>query len=167
MIASDGPGAQSRRVRLAQFLVNWRLLLSLVSVAFCILLAAVIPQSQFDTSLDALLTKSDPFLPEVEALEAQFPTTLEVRFALTAPPNATVFDRRVIDALSDLKKRYTEIPYAARLSSLLDFYSPESQTRLFQFSIDRYSQEELDALLQPAPTACSPAKVSLLSPLSR
>ncbi|MDO7565041.1 MAG: MMPL family transporter, partial [OM182 bacterium] len=41
-------------------------------------------------------------------------------------------------------------PYAARLSSLLDFYSPESQTRLFQFSIDRYSQEELDALLQPA-----------------
>ena len=70
--------------------------------------------------------------------------------ALTAPPNATVFDRRVIDALSDLKKRYTEIPYAARLSSLLDFYSPESQTRLFQFSIDRYSQEELDALLQPA-----------------
>ena len=150
MIASDGPGAQSRRVRLAQFLVNWRLLLSLVSVAFCILLAAVIPQSQFDTSLDALLTKSDPFLPEVEALEAQFPTTLEVRFALTVPPNATVFDRRVIDALSDLKKRYTEIPYAARLSSLLDFYSPESQTRLFQFSIDRYSQEELDALLQPA-----------------
>jgi len=86
MIASDGPGAQSRRVRLAQFLVNWRLLLSLVSVAFCILLATVIPQSQFDTSLDALLTKSDPFLPEVEALEAQFPTTLEVRFALTAPP---------------------------------------------------------------------------------
>ncbi len=150
MIASDEPSAQSRRVRLAQFLVNWRLLLSLVSVAFCILLATVIPQSQFDTSLDALLTKSDPFLPEVEALEAQFPTTLEVRFALTAPPNATVFDRHVIDALSDLKKRYTEIPYAARLSSLLDFYSPESQTRLFQFSIGRYSQEELDALLQPA-----------------
>ncbi len=150
MIASDEPSAQSRRVRLAQFLVNWRLLLSLVSVAFCILLATVIPKSQFDTSLDALLTKSDPFLPEVEALEAQFPTTLEVRFALTAPPNATVFDRHVIDALSDLKKRYTEIPYAARLSSLLDFYSPESQTRLFQFSIGRYSQEELDALLQPA-----------------
>ena len=41
MIASDGPGAQPRRVRLAQFLVNWRLLLSLVSVAFCILLATV------------------------------------------------------------------------------------------------------------------------------
>ena len=150
MIAPNERSSQSRRLRLAEFLVTWRLLLALVSVAACSLLATVIPQSQFDTSLDALLTKSDPFLPEVEALEAQFPTTLEVRFALTSPPDATVFDRRMIDALGDLKARYTQIPYAERLSSLLDFYSPESQTRLFQFPLDRYSQDELDALLEPA-----------------
>lgn len=142
--------SDSRRVRLARRLVSWRLVLAGVSIVLCGLLTTGIPSSRFDTSLDALLTKSDPFLPEVQALEAQFPSALEVRFALTSPEGTTAFDRRVIDALADLKDRYDEIPFAERLSSLLDFYSPESQTRLFQSALDSYSQADLDALLVPA-----------------
>ena len=140
----------SRRVRIARRLVSWRLLLAGLSIALCALLASGIPQSRFDTSLDALLTQSDPFLPDVELLEELFPPRLEVRFAITPPEGETVFDLRVVAALSELKARFEEVPYAERLSSLLDFYSPESQTRLFQFSLDSYSQEDLNALLEPA-----------------
>jgi predicted RND superfamily exporter protein len=137
-------------LRIAHALVSWRLPMAWLSVLLCSALASSIPQSRFDTSLDALLTESDPFLPEVELLAEQFPTSPEVRFALTAPVGATAFDLRVINALIDLKSRFEEIPYAERLSSLLDFYSPESQTRLFQNPLGSYSQEDLDALLAPA-----------------
>lgn len=140
----------SRRVRVARRLVSWRYPLAGLSLLLCALLASGIPQSRFDTSLDALLTTSDPFLAEVSHLEELFPPRLEVRFAITPPAGETVFDLRVIQALRELRARYEEIPFAERLSSLLDFYSPESQTRLFQFSLDSYSQTDLDALLAPA-----------------
>lgn len=140
----------SRRVRVARRLVSWRYPLVGLSLLLCALLASGIPQSRFDTSLDALLTTSDPFLAEVSHLEELFPPRLEVRFAITPPTGETVFDLRVIQALRELRARYEEIPFAERLSSLLDFYSPESQTRLFQFSLDSYSQTDLDALLAPA-----------------
>ena len=140
----------SKRDRLATCLVDWRYALTALSILLCVGLSVGIPQSRFDTSLDALLTKSDPFLSEVETLAEQFPSSAEVRFAITPPNSATVFDLRVINALAELRDRVDEIPYAERLSSLLDYYSPERQTRLFQFSLDRYSQSDLDALLAPA-----------------
>ena len=140
----------SKRDRLATCLVDWRYALTALSILLCVGLSVGIPQSRFDTSLDALLTKSDPFLSEVETLAEQFPSSAEVRFAITPPNSATVFDLRVINALAELRDRVDEIPYAERLSSLLDYYSPERQTRLFQFSLDRYSQSDLDAMLAPA-----------------
>ena len=139
-----------KRDRFAACLVDWRLTLTALSLLLCVALTVAIPQSRFDTSLDALLTKSDTFFPEVEALAEKFPTTTEVRFAITPPTGQTVFDRRVIDALAELRSRVDEIPYSERLSSLLDYYSPERQTRLFEFSLDRYGQSDLDAMLAPA-----------------
>ena len=88
-------------------------------------------QQRFDTSLDALLSRSDPYLAHRALLNAHFPTDLEVRFALIPPPGETVFAPATLAALADIAAEYRAIPFARRQGSVLSYFSPESQRRLF------------------------------------
>jgi len=104
----------------------------------------------FDSSLDALLTRGDPYVAELEQLEAEFPDPAEIIFAFLAPEGESVFTPRRLAAIAELGDRHLEIPLAARHSSLLDYYSPRNLRRLFARDFRDYSAAELGRLAESA-----------------
>jgi predicted RND superfamily exporter protein len=134
----------------ARFAVTHRLLLLLGSIVLTGLLALGILRSGFDTSLGALLTQSDPYLDEMAELEEQFPDPLQVTFAFIPMQTDTVFEPAVLDAIADLSEHYTDIPHTDRFTSLIDYFSPETQTRLFEQPYNDYSASELLSLRDKA-----------------
>ncbi len=116
------------------------------------LIALGILRTSFDTSLDALLTRSDPYVAELEALESEFPNPLQLTFAFIPNTESDVFTTPVLAAIQDLANNYTAIPFQARLTSLVEYFSPETQQRLFTKPLADYSGEELRALRDAAIT---------------
>ena len=94
--------------RIASFCLSRRHALFLAGVIGSLLLAGGVFRLGFDSSLDSLLTRSDPYLDELELLEAEFPQTTEIVFAFLAPEGESIFtlgrlfagDRRAARALS-------------------------------------------------------------------
>jgi len=138
--------ASNLKQRTASFLVTWRVMVMIAAVCVSAALATGLLRTSFDTSLGALLTRSDPYYTELDALEAEFPNPLTVNFAFIPSPETDVFDPTVLAAIADLRSSYTGIPFAARLTSLIDYFSPETQQRLFTKPYDQYSLAELDEL---------------------
>lgn len=138
------------RQRFASFCMNYRIALFSVSVLFSALFALGILRISFDTSLGALLTRSDPYVAELEELESEFPNPLQVTFAFIPETQTDVFAMPVLAAIQDLANSYTAIPYQARFTSLVDYFSPETQQRLFSKPLADYSADELGALRDTA-----------------
>lgn len=136
--------------RVAEFAVRQRLPLVIFASILSLLLGSGIVRTSFDTSFNALLTRSDPYLEEYDALEEEFPGAIEISFVFVAEEGKTVFDKPVLDAMVQLRDNYKSIPYTDRLNSIIDYRSPETRKRLFIRSIDAYSQAELGALLDTA-----------------
>jgi predicted RND superfamily exporter protein len=136
--------------RVATFTVERRTLLFILSAIACIFLATGIFRSSFDTSFSALLTESDPYVDELEQMEEQFLSPIQVTFAFTPPGSESVFSSNVLAAIDDLNQIYTNIPLAGRISSLVDYYSPEAQQRLFTKALNLYTDAELKSLEQTA-----------------
>ena len=136
--------------RVATFTVERRRLLLILSVIASTILAAGIFRSSFDTSFSALLTQSDPYVDELERMEEQFPSPIQVAFAFIPQNSESVFSSNVLAAIDDLNQIYTDIPLADRISSLVDYYSPEAQQRLFTKALNLYTEDELKSLEQTA-----------------
>lgn len=126
--------------------VKYRILLSVISALLAALLATGAFNLSFNTSFTALLATSDPYLEEFNELDAAFPNQLVVTYVFIADEGETVFTQKILGAIASLKDEYTAIPFAERVTTLVDFYSPETQRRLFTRSFDRYSEEELAEL---------------------
>ncbi|GJM13912.1 MAG: RND transporter [Pseudohongiella sp.] len=129
--------------RAADRIIAQRKLFTLLSVVISLLLATGIIRTSFNTSLDALLTESDPYLDELFAMNEAFPSPTEVRFAFVANEPDTVFNAELLAALEDLKNNYRSIPFTDRLTTLLDYVSPETQRKLFIQTLRSYSEEDL------------------------
>lgn len=138
------------RHRLAGLAVRRRLPLFVLASLASLLLALGILRSSFDTSLGALLTQSDPYLNELDLLQAEFPDPLQISFVFIPPAGEHVFTPDVLTAIAELGERSATIPHAVRFSSLVDYFSPESQQRLFQKPLSDYSQGELETLREAA-----------------
>lgn len=141
---------QSRSQTVATFCVNKRNLLFIISSILSLLLATGILCTSFDSSLSALLTKSDPYLDELELLQDEFPSNLEIVFAFAADPDASVFDKSILQAMDDLKQSYSAIPFVTRFSSILDYLAPDTQRRLFGKPWNEYSDDELASMADSA-----------------
>ena len=113
-----------------------RIPLFILAVILTCLLGTGIFRTTFNTSLSALLTQSDPYLNELEEMGRTFPSNGEIRFAFVADKGATVFDSKILLAISDLKERFIAIPKIQGINTILDFTSPETQRRLFSKTID-------------------------------
>ena len=109
---------------------RWLYLL-LVAVASLINLAGIL-RLDFDTSLDALLSRNDPYLDEYRQFQSEFPVPLEIIVLFVPEPGQTAFSRPVLDAMADLAGRYETLPYASHVSTLINYFSPERQRRLFE-----------------------------------
>ncbi|MBL4580693.1 MAG: MMPL family transporter, partial [Gammaproteobacteria bacterium] len=129
--------------RVADFTIAKRNLLAVLSAVISLLLATGIARTSFDTSLEALLTESDPYLDELFLMDEAFPSPLEVRFAFVADGSDTVFNSELLAAIGDLKDSYSAIPFADRLTTILDYVSPETRSKLFIKTLRSYSEEEL------------------------
>lgn len=136
--------------RIASFCLSRRDALFWVGVIASLLLATGVFRLGFDSSLDSLLTRSDPYLDELDLLEAEFPQSTEIVFAFLAPEGESVFTRDRLQAIEALRERYLEIPLAGRHSSLLDYYSPRNLRRLFARDFREYGEAELAGLMQTA-----------------
>ena len=134
---------------LGQHLVAYRYGYLLLTVVAVVALALGILRSSFDSSLSAMLSTSDPYLDELDELQKAFPIPTEVNFAFI-PKQGSVFQPSVLKAMDDLRTGYQVVPATTRISSLLDYFSPQLQSRLFTKPYDQYSQNELDALGQQA-----------------
>ncbi len=137
---------------LVRFLITWRWLLFALMMLCTGVSVFGIFRTDFDTSLQALLTRSDPYLDELERFNEAFPQPLDINIVFVPPPSSDAFDLRVLHALADLQETYTDLPNARRVSSLLNYFSPQRQERLFQRRYTRYSSAELDALKEQALT---------------
>ena len=129
--------------RAADFIITRRRLLTVLSAVISVLLATGITRTSFNTSLEALLSKSDPYLDELFLMDEAFPSPLEVRFAFVAEGSDTVFNKKLLTAIDDLKDNYSTIPFANRLTTILDYVSPETQSKLFIKTLRSYSEEQL------------------------
>ncbi len=136
--------------RVADFTIVNRKLLTVLSTIASLLLATGILRTSFDTSLNALLTESDPYLDELLLMEEAFPSPLEVRFAFVVDESESVFNSELLAAIDDLGDSYTAIPFAERITTILDYVSPETQTRLFIKTLRSYSEEELATVADAA-----------------
>ena len=144
------PSTKPFSKRVADFTILNRKLLTVLSAIISLLLAMGIVRTSFDTSLEALLTESDPYLDELFLMNEAFPSPLEVRFAFVADGSDTVFNRELLTALDDLKDSYSAIPFASGLTTILDYVSPETQRRLFIKTLRSYSEEELGEVADAA-----------------
>lgn len=129
--------------------VEFRYRYLLLTLITALALAFGIAQITFDSSLSALLSDNDPYLDELAELNEAFPSSLQVNFAFV-PESGTVFQQEVLRAIDGLRQNYTMIPGAVRVTSLIDHFSPERQTRLFTKPYEQYSQAELDELITTA-----------------
>ncbi len=136
----------------ADFTIVKRKILFVLASLLTILLASGILRITFDTSLNALLTRSDPYLNELEILENEFPMPVEVHFAFVADEGQHVFTLPILRAINDLGERYTELPFAISTISIIDYVYPETQRKLFTRPIGEYTQVALDTLLEEAVT---------------
>lgn len=136
--------------RVADFTIVNRKLLTVLSAVISLLLATGIIRTSFDTSLEALLSESDPYLDELLLMDEAFPSPLEVRFAFVANDSDTVFNNGLLAAIADLKSSYSAIPFADRLTTILDYVSPETQSKLFIKTLRSYSEEDLNAVADAA-----------------
>ena len=127
-----------------------RIPLFILAVILTCLLGSGIFRTTFNSSLSALLTQSDPYLNELEEMDRTFPSNGEIRFAFVADKGATVFDSKVLLAISDLKERFTAIPKIQGINTILDFTSPETQRRLFSKAIDDLSDSEIAEISEVA-----------------
>ena len=100
----------------------------------------------FDTSLDALLTRSDPYLDEFNAFNEEFPQTLTMTAVFVPPEGQSAFSRPVLDAVFDLQTRFQELPYARGISTPINYFSPETRSRLFERPYADYSDAQLQEL---------------------
>jgi len=112
--------------------------------------ASGIPRIGFDTSLNALLTRSDPYLDEFNDFNEQFPPTLTMTAVFVPPDGQTAFSRPVLDAVFELQNRYRELPLARGISTTINYFSPETRQRLFQRPYQDYSDAELAELRDEA-----------------
>ena len=83
-------------------------------------------------------------------MDRTFPSNGEIRFAFVADKGATIFDSKVLLAISDLKERFTAIPKNQGINTILDFTSPETQRRLFSKAIDDLSDSEIAEISEVA-----------------
>lgn len=141
---SNSQGSKSFSNRVADFTINYRVLLTLLAALASLLLATGILRTSFNTSLEALLTESDPYLDELIAMQEAFPSDLEVRFAFVANDSDTVFTPELLAAIDDLRDSYEAVPFIDRFTALLDYQSPETNRRLFIKTLSAYSDAELD-----------------------
>ncbi len=132
--------------RVAAVCVERRWALFAASAALTALLAGGALKTGFNASLDSLLARNDPYLAERDWMRREFPSPVEVTFLFAAGEGGTVFDRDVLSALSALRERSAEIPGAGRLSTIIDYVSPETGERLFERAPSDYPPRELAAL---------------------
>ena len=103
----------------------------LLAVCVCAVAAlSGIPRIGFDTSLDSLLTRSDPYLDEFNHFNEQFPQTLTLTAVFVPPDGEPAFSRPVLDAVLALQNRYRELPMARGVSTAINYFSPETRQRL-------------------------------------
>ena len=127
-----------------------RIPLFVLAVILTCLLGSGIFRTTFNSSLSALLAQSDPYLNELEEMDRTFPSNGEIRFAFVADKGATIFDSKVLLAISDLQERFTAIPKNQGINTILDFTSPETQRRLFSKAIDDLSDSEIAEISEVA-----------------
>ncbi|MDP1931259.1 MAG: MMPL family transporter [Gammaproteobacteria bacterium] len=133
---------------LAAFLIHRRPLLLAASLLATFVLALGIMRAEFDTSLSVLMTRSDPYLEQLDRMSAEFPVPEEISFAFV-PHNGEVFSHPTLLALADLQREFRQIPLALSMSSVLAWQSPFGDDTLFErplTQLDSYSAEELAEL---------------------
>lgn len=131
---------------IASSLVRKRYLALSAVLLITLFLATGMFRLSFDTTLGALLTRSDPYLDELEQFTEDFGIPLEIIVAFVPPEGESALSREVLDAMADLQERFRELPYADRISTLIDYFSPETQTRLFERPYQDYDADDLAEL---------------------
>ena len=129
--------------KIAEATVLNRAMLFFLSVILTCIFGSGIFKTTFDSSLSALLSKSDPYLNELEEVDRTFPSNGEIRFAFIAEKNNSVFDRKILLAIADLTEKFTVIPKIQGITTILGYTSPETQRRLFSEPINDLSDSEI------------------------
>ena len=129
--------------KIAETTVSNRSGLFILSLILTCIFGSGIFKTSFDSSLSALLSQSDPYLNELEEVDRTFPSNGEIRFAFIAERNNSVFDRKILLAISDLIEKFTVIPKVQGITTILEYTSPETQRRLFSKSINDLSDSEI------------------------
>ena len=129
--------------KVAEAAVLNRITLFILATILTCLFGSGVFKTTFNSSLNALLTQSDPYLNELEEMDRAFPSNGEIRFAFVANEGRTVFEPKILNAIAALKENFNSIHKAQGITTILDFTSPETQRRLFSKAISEYSDAEI------------------------
>lgn len=133
---------------LAALLIRYRHLLLAASLLVTFVLGLGVLRAEFDTSLSLLMTRSDPYLEQLDRMQAEFPVPEEISFAFV-PRNGAVFSPPTLQAIADLNREFRQIPLAFSMSSILAWQSPFGDDTLFErplSQLDSYTAAELAEL---------------------
>ncbi|HCY03860.1 MAG TPA: hypothetical protein DHU16_00290 [Gammaproteobacteria bacterium] len=106
-------------IDLGTFLVQKRLLLSLLTVLVGAVVALGIARTEQDNSSDAILAQNDPYKAEIDQNKADFPSSPSIVFAFEGEPD--VFNVQALRAIEALNQRYLEVDSAVAVGSLLNY----------------------------------------------
>lgn len=128
-------------MNLGAWLVERRLLLSVLAIVIAGLMALGIERTTFDGSPEAVLADGDPYKAEVDQAKQDFPPSTSLVVAFQAQED--IFNRTALAAVDELTRRYIEVDSALAVGSILNYRLNESDKKTYGRT---YLVPELDTL---------------------
>lgn len=104
---------------IVNFLLGYRTLLALLTLAFGAALIYGAKNTRIDSSYDTILSEDDPYRVQVETVRSDFPPSTSVVFAFMQP-DSNVFNFEALQAMQALTDRYAEMDAAMAVGTLLN-----------------------------------------------
>ncbi|TNF38246.1 MAG: RND transporter, partial [Gammaproteobacteria bacterium] len=107
-------------IRFTEWILKWKYLVVLISVATVTLLASGASKLAFTNDYRIFFSKENPQLTAFESLQNTYTKNDNVLFVV-APKNKQVFSKETLTAIQDITEQAWQIPYSIRVDSVTNF----------------------------------------------
>ncbi len=106
--------------RLGEWVVRWRWLVILASLAATVGIAAGAQRLTFDNNYRVFFSKENPELKAFEAMQRIYSKTDNILFVVV-PKSGKVFEPKILNAIEKLTKAAWKIPFSRRVDSITNY----------------------------------------------
>ena len=106
--------------RFGKFVIQWRWLVSLGTIALVFVLASGMKSIEFQTDYRIFFSDENPQLAAYEKLQNTYSRNDVLQFVLQ-PQSGDIFNPRFLENLRALTEEFWQIPFTTRVSSIANF----------------------------------------------